>query len=183
MGALSSLFSFGFVMDKQTLEDFETLCALVGYVSIQWASIEQDLDYCVAASFHGCGGADIREDLPVSLEAKIDYLKKAYRRLPPLHGLVDEALPLLTDLKVFAQNRHDLVHGVINGIEHEGGVYTFLRTEYNRTIHSQRKVLVDVKAFPALAKELAGLLGRALNLADHTIQAVYPEKGWRSRHP
>ncbi len=167
----------------EDLEDFENLCKVVGYVAIHWAVLEQALDFCVAITFHNGGKQEVREDIPVSLESKVDFLKKCYRRLSPLAPVKDSAIDILIAVNNFAQKRHDLIHGAVASLEAKDGKYTLLRTVYAKQMHATREVTLDLRNFPTLSGELVDLQTRAIRLVSDTMNAIAPGGKFPEPHP
>lgn len=173
-------------LSGMTKKEFRSqLYEMVGFVCVHWAMVEEALDLCVAMTFNGLGGKGlIRDDIPVSFELKIAYLKKAYRQLPAVADINEDAQLIFTDAKVFAQTRHDLVHGAMM-YESGTGQFETWRTLYEPQIHSTKKVRIDLKTFPETSMQLALLEAQTswLTRSTHRILTTKLGKQLPWRHP
>jgi hypothetical protein len=85
-------------------DNFSRLCQAVGFLVIDWALIEQQIDNWVNVSFNNCGGNSIHghETIPHALKRKIDFLKKSFKTLPLLAPFASEGLNLLTRISTLS---------------------------------------------------------------------------------
>lgn len=140
--------------------DFRKLCAAVGFVVLNWSHIEQNVDAWVSIAFQDCDGKRLRkkEDIPRSLDNKLDFLKDGFKKLPALNSYSDEGLGLLARVKSLSELRHNLVHGTIRDISPQDGVFHFQLVEYNRQHHRVKPFSFGPSDFSKLEKSLQELL-------------------------
>ena len=140
-------------------KDFEALCALIGFIVVNWALIEQSFDLWVELIYANCGGTTISKEVPRSLKHKIKFARKAFKTFPVLQPYVEEGDKLLDRIQALSKNRHDLVHGVVTSISQVNGVFPIDKLDYSTQGNIIRRIHFDPNSFPKLADELV-VLGR-----------------------
>ena len=157
-----------------TLAD-EGLFGAIGRHTISWAFVESAVEYMVFASHRWAGGDAIEPEMPWSLESKIKFLRKSFRRLPGFQPFAAEALPLLEEIKAHSDIRHDLIHGVVIQ-HHEGtGEAQMMRLLREKTKRTAKEFTINT-ADVLLAANVANKLGsRAINIGTRVVAAVAPE--------
>ena len=50
----------------EEVDNFQSLCAAIGFVVVNWALAEQSLDYTVETIYKECGGNTLEKQLPQS---------------------------------------------------------------------------------------------------------------------
>jgi hypothetical protein len=153
-------------MAEEEIQDFQALCACIGFVMVNWALAEQSLDMIVSVIYDQCGGSTITKDKPWALKAKIDFLRKAFKQFVALQPYAEQGNKILNSLIALSEKRHNLVHGVVTGINLEDGVFPIEKFDYrNNTL---KKIQFDPKAFPNLAQDLVDL-GKTITQFGHAL--------------
>lgn len=142
-------------------KDVQSLCASIGFVVVNWALAEQSLDMFISVIYNKCGGNTVVRQMPHSFQRKVEFLRKAFRKLIVLQEYAGEGNQLLDRMQALSQKRHDLVHGVVVSIDLVNGVFPIDKLDYTAQGHIFRQIAFDPKAFPQLAQDLLDL-GRDL---------------------
>jgi hypothetical protein len=156
-------------MTDSSQHDLTALSYAVGFIVINWALIEQSMDHCVRAIYRGCNGKCIRPRLPVSCKPKIEFLEASLKTLLQLEEFKEDGLMLLRDIADIADMRNNLVHGVIESIHSDSGVYTFNRLKTHPDSHSVLVFKFNLQTAPkfvARSQEVQtkiGMLATSLN--------------------
>ena len=154
-------------------DQFRSLCMAVGFVVLNWALIEQQVDNWVRLAFLTCGGKELRKrnDVPRSFNAKADFLRECFRKLPSLKPFAREGLPLIDRIHRVAKRRHELVHGGIVSLEAPEGRYQFRRIEYVRGDQVVSTFRFDPSAFHTLEISLGEALTDQLAFSQRLADA------------
>ena len=138
--------------------DIETLFKAVGFVVVQWGFAEQSLDLMVANIFHSFDDHPLLKRRPTNLEAKVEFLRECFAKLPELEQFSAENDALLTRFSVAGKKRNDLVHGAIATLSAGDRAFTFLKIDVvPKEHHSVRSVFLDDSGWIAFRRELLGL--------------------------
>jgi hypothetical protein len=154
--------------NKSTLNDnndFQSLCAVIGFIEIHWAQFEQGLDLITEIAYRDLGGAALHNRLPTGYSEKSCFLRKAFSKLIVLKSLNKEIIQILDISDGLAKKRNDLTHGAVTHLDSKDGVFHFSKIDSVKSEHSYRSFLFDLADFPELTKELLDLCVRKNNLA------------------
>jgi hypothetical protein len=153
--------------------NFTRLCEAIGFVVIDWALIEQQIDNWVNVSFNNCGGNSVRgyENVPHSLKRKITFLKQSFKTLPLLAPYASEGRNLLTRISTLSPKRHELVHGAIISLDSAGGVFKYRMVGYRLQQHTLREFEFNIRDAPTLEKTLSALLTEAISFSQKLANA------------
>ena len=86
---------------------------LVGKITVAWAFIDYSLDVINTMIFLMAGGNAIQSEIPVSLNNKIAFFRKAYQNLDGLAPFKNAGLGLIAEVAKQREARHDFVHGIV----------------------------------------------------------------------
>jgi hypothetical protein len=139
------------------VDDFQSLCAAIGFVEVNWALFEQSLDFIVITAFQDLGGSALDKELPRSYSRKAKFLRKAFSKVAVLNPLKAEATEILSRSDELSTKRHDLMHGVVTHVEAIDGCYNFSKIDYVGHGHSYRDFVFNPEDFPKLAEDLLRL--------------------------
>ncbi len=141
-------------------DEFRSLCTAIGFVVLNWAVIEQQVDNWVNVAFINCGGKSLRKksDIPRSLSQKLDFLNECFGKLAPLKPFAGEGRSLVGRVSNLSDQRNDLIHGGIVSLEPENGAYRFRKIKYMKENHAVTTFMFDPAAFDKLGKDLGNLL-------------------------
>ena len=137
--------------------DLDSLFRVIGYTVTHWAMIEGTLDMSIAVVYHCCGGKDIEPKLPRTLKQKIQFMRKALRRLGSLAPLKSHGLDLMQQVSDMKRQRHDLVHSVITSVNAISGKFKFTSLDTKQAMHRIRETEFDINHFPKFSKEIQDL--------------------------
>jgi hypothetical protein len=171
----------GFFMTDEKI-GVSVLYKSIGELVVRWAMLEQSLDMCVAVVFRQCGGRSLSKEIPRSLSVKCAFLKRAFKKLPPLVPKQYEALDILRRVDLLKGYRHDLIHAAISGTEFVGGKFAFTKLDYEADIHVVREVSFDLKTFPTQSESVLRLAIDVGNLSEWLVETHVRPKQAQSPH-
>jgi hypothetical protein len=93
----------------------------LGRFTSAWAYVEMGADSVGVLIFHNFGGRTLTPNIPYSLEKKIDYLRKAFARLPKLADYAEEGKWAVDAMAALRTDRHDFIHGLHGPFNDENG--------------------------------------------------------------
>ena len=131
----------------------------IGFVVVNWAVIEQQIDNLVNVTFKDCGGRDLRKkaDIPRSFSQKAKFLKECFKKLGPLKPFAGEGLSLVGRACNLSVERHNLVHGAVTSLVPVNGTFEFRKVGYEREDHTIEPFTWHPDDFSKLAKSLGDL--------------------------
>lgn len=138
-------------------DDFRSLCTSIGFVVVNWALAEQSLDFMVETIYNKCAGNTLEKQLPRAFQRKVEFLRKAFRTSVALQVYAEEGNKLLDRMVPLAQQRHDLVHGVVVSIESVNGKFPIDKLDYQAQEHIMRRIEFAPNTFDNLTQELLNL--------------------------
>lgn len=158
-------------------DDFLGLCMAIGYVSLNWASIEQDLDMWIALIYHDLGGRQEQPQIPVSLTRKLSFLRRAFKTITALKTLEIEAASLLSRVRDLAGKRHDLIHGALANLQPIEGRWHMIRFEYetpkgHTNWHVAKEFTFSQKDFQDLEAKLVPLAGETPRFGHRLLALI-----------
>lgn len=139
------------------IDDFQSLCAAIGFVEVNWALFEQSLDFIVLTAHKDLGGSVIEPELPRSYSRKVKFLRRAFSKITVLTPLKSESTEILDRSCELSKARHDLTHGVVTHVQAVDGCYTFSKIDYVGHGHAYRDFVFNPEDFPKLVEELLRL--------------------------
>lgn len=103
--------------------DDNFLFEAIGRMVVTWSHLEFTIDVMILIIHNVLGRSDIEPKKPRSLDRKLSYLSDFFKSLP----LDDVALAgyrrLISDIKIAAIERHDIIHGVsVRHVEGSGEI-------------------------------------------------------------
>ena len=94
-------------------EKMTAVAESMGRMTMAWATLESNLDDAVKLIFDNGGKGALSKELPRNLKGKIEFLKKASRRLPWLAHQSPYWRLALAQIWKMSEHRHDLSHGTL----------------------------------------------------------------------
>lgn len=159
---------------------YESLCAYIGHIVLNWASAEQSLDICVTMVFHHFGGRALRKDLPRSLNRKTEFLGKAFRTIDVLKPISKSGIEIVDRMNSLSKKRHDMVHGALSVTHQIRGAWHFLKIDYGTDIHEARDVSYSSLDFQIAGSEMLALSGDVTLLASRLRKMIeHPRSSYR----
>ena len=112
--------------------DFDGYCFALGYIQTNWAQMEQMFDSWIAMIYHNIGGRDMVDNrLPRSFGKKIEFLRKAFKKIRLLNEYAGKAIPLLNRAKALSRQRNDLTHGALSSLEPVDGKWQMIILDFD----------------------------------------------------
>jgi hypothetical protein len=152
----------------EQFDDFQSLCAAIGFIVVNWALAEQSLDFTVETIYNKCAGNTLAKELPRPFRRKVDFLRKAFQTSVALQIYAEDGNRLLDRMEALATQRNDLVHGVVISIETTNGRFPIDKLDYQAQEHIMRRVEFDPNTFDDLAAELLSL-GKDLTIFGRSV--------------
>jgi hypothetical protein len=141
----------------------------LGRFTAIWAYVEMGADSTGTIIFHHYGGKTIRPNIPYSLDKKIEYLREAFRTLPPLGPFATEGIKAVEKFASLRTDRHDFIHGLHGKYINDRGEAVSGRIRYvpdNLHMLSRRVTVADIQAvIPAATWVAKSFLVLAARLA------------------
>jgi len=147
-------------------DQFRAFCSVIGFVEVNWALFESQMDRWVEIVFHPLRFRFNGRQAPTSFSRKSTYLREAFKKLPALSKYKATALDILEKADAVSVTRHDLTHAVITGIEPKDFFkFEMVNRKLNRSgMHTDKDVTFDIRGFPRLAGDLVDLGARSTRL-------------------
>lgn len=133
--------------------------ATLGLFIHNWAYHEEALDACIAVIYQKVGKPKKIRRLPISLEAKITFLRTAHEQLDELAPYKEVGIDIADRAEEMREKRHFLIHGTPNYTDPNEIEMMRLRTE--KHIHRITKMLTSVR-------EIRQFAGTTLTLTHDT---------------
>ena len=159
--------------------DLPALCAAVGFVTINWAFMERQMDNIIHLSFASLGGIPGHDRKPSAFKEKTKYLAKAFNHNKELVIHKTNALVLIERARAFSITRHALTHGALDSIE--GTILTINKLQ-TKSEYRVDLVKIDIKDFPFHAQEITGLVTEWLHLSKTLFDEHQKRKQSPARH-
>ena len=159
--------------DEEGHDGFRALCMAVGFVVLNWAIIEQQIDNWVNVVFLNCGGSSLKTGgrIPISFSAKVKFLTESFNKLSALAPFAVEGLALLDRASPIAIQRNNLVHGGIVSFEVLDEAFQFRKVKYMKDNHEVSTFIFNSNIFSALETELGDLLTDQLTFSQKLADA------------
>lgn len=157
--------------------DIEQLYKAVGFVVVQWGNAEQALDLLVVAVFSRYDGHELLKNRPKHLGPKIEFLRKCFATFPELAQFKKDCDDVLNRFDALSQSRHDIMHGAIDSIFAENGVFSFTKIDVKpKQHHEVRTVVLDDFDWIEYRRALMKLGADGISLSRRVWDAVKPER-------
>jgi hypothetical protein len=149
---------------RHTADD--VMLQTLGLMTISWAIMERGLDDIVGVVFATDPGRAIQSTLPVTLDNKLDYLRKARASLPWLQPFAERLREMQRRAKLARTHRKNVTHGVLEVSETNHRVWSAKVLTFKGDASSEATVSYEAKAIfdtireiDAIALDLQTLLG------------------------
>lgn len=139
----------------------------VGWVAVSWAMVEYGLDSAIREIYQIHDGASVETRIPVSLNPKIAFLRKAFNQVGGLAGCAVHGHALLDEVNALKHQRHDIMHGIIAGPGDEG--YQLMRFRYEATGHVREIYAYTMEDLSHLSRHASSLAERLSFFLDLII--------------
>lgn len=138
----------------------------MGLITVNWSFVEQSINNCVKLFFYDCKGkpyAKPKEEIPLSLNSKRIFMRKCLHNVPLLIPFKEQILPITDRIKTLANERHDMIHGII--IEISDNNITFAKYDVKK-IYKIHGIEYSITDFHSVGKKM-------LDLANDLSQFFY----------
>lgn len=98
-------------------DDILGVCAIVGFITINWALVEHQLDNCIAMVIKDFGGLTKCKKIPRQYMTKSAYLREAFSNKTQFKHFKEPMIALLDRADIAADKRHTMIHGTIDKVE------------------------------------------------------------------
>jgi hypothetical protein len=156
-------------MPLPTDAEAQNLFAAIGKIAVAWAFVEHGLEQCVAIAYRRCGGNKLSNQVPRALSKKIDFMRKAFRRLAALAKFQPEGLALLGRIQQSSEDRHAVIHGALSGIVEGENAFIFARIDAEPQFH---KVIRSPFSVESLEEKGDSMMALALDVAQFARDMV-----------
>jgi len=145
---------------------FQAFCSAIGFIEVNWAMMEQQLDGWVQLVFVTLENGKRKKHLPRGFGKKSEYLREAFNSIPELRPFSEDAISVLDRADGHADMRHDMTHAVITHMIPKNGKYELVNKKVQRDgSHVSKDVVFDVRGFPMLSEDLVDLAKDAIHLS------------------
>jgi hypothetical protein len=161
-------------------DEFRAFCAAIGWVEINWAMMESQLDRWTQLIYLGLDGKAFAKQIPMGFARKSQFLRKSFTKIQRLSKFKPRALDILNRADSLAGTRHDLTHAVITSVTAVNGKFPMENRRVNHDgTHTVKNVHFDARAFPDLSQKLANLGGDAIALSSDLLDEFRDLHGQR----
>lgn len=155
--------------NEQDEREFRALCEAMGFMVINWALLEQQLDIWTSIIFKNFDGNKIQQEIPKGLVRRSDFLKTAFRNIHKLSELTEEAINIVIGVNDIATSRDHLIHGVIENMKPKEGKWTITKLDHHSDRHVKKDIFLGAKNMAKLIDDIVPLGSRALRLSDRLL--------------
>ncbi len=144
-------------------EDIMAVCLAVGFITVNWALVEHQLDNCVALVMKHFDGAHRKKKIPRQYAVKAAFLRSAFSTITQLKNFKAPMLALLDRADSAADKRHVVIHGTID--KFEGVNLSMSKLDYDAGLLAKAKSTFDLSESGDVIPEFATLSTDWLNFA------------------
>lgn len=148
----------------------------IGFIVVNWALIEQQLDFLVNIAYRRCNGKPLEKSgvVPKMLKRKLQFLHKAFTGLPLLAPFSAEGLKFIPRARALSPHRDNLVHGSLETMKHTRGVYKFAIVKHEKDGHSVKRFTFGPADFLKIEKPTGDLATEMIAFSQRLGKA-FPE--------
>ena len=143
-------------------DELLSICSAVGFITINWALMERQLDSCIYLIHTDLGGVEGHIEKPRAFKKKTNYLHKAFTHITELNQYKDNALKLVKMANTISYTRNNFTHGTIEKLDDT--VLTINTLNLKDGYRSESRSF-DFKQFPKLAGDLEDLVTQWTHLS------------------
>lgn len=153
----------------------ELMLQTLGIMTLAWAVMERALDDIVGTVFETDPGNAIQSTLPVTLDNKLDYLRKARAELAWLTEFSPQMRELQSRIKLARTHRKNITHGTLEVADDDRHLWRAKVLDFNgrdstetTVSYGAKSLFKTIREIDAIASDLQTLLGvlrAALNIS------------------
>lgn len=153
--------------DSATVSLIPDVCAAIGFIAVNWALIERQMDNLCHVAFEAerSDGKGLKK--PRALKDKFKFIRRHILGSPRFAALGERLATLMDATESLADKRHMFLHGAIESIE--DSVLVFNRLEFQDDYMSYAEKF-DLQDFPLLVEELQHAVRLWLQLAWEVLE-------------
>ena len=144
-------------MSQQDKKDFDSFCQMVGFIILNWAIVDQQLDALTDKVFNKFSWARKPTQLPKGVKRRTRFFKEAFADIPQLNKFADDFLDVVERCKAVSEKRDLLVHGVIRDQKHNKGAWTFNKLDHAGVVYTLRLEKIDSNFLQSLVDDVVSL--------------------------
>jgi hypothetical protein len=158
-------------MSEERVVSWLGLFQALGFVVVHWGLIERQIDNWVGRLFLNFRGKEMRPkgDVPVFLKQKARFLSDCFKQIPELAELQPIAKSLIARIETVSKKRNDLIHGSINSLEPDNGVFSFDKIDYLPQQQNLREFTASHADFQELLPVLTDLLVESIQFSQKLL--------------
>jgi hypothetical protein len=147
----------------------DPMFAAIGRLATAWSFLEAGIDYSIMFLHSEFGGNAVEPEIPWSLQRKLKYLKKCFRRIERFKSQANAVAELMDIIRTASVMRHDIIHGFAIG--HPEGA---TQLEMIRLLRDKGGNIPDQKLFTVTIEQIL-LAAQEANMLGHCTIALM---GW-----
>ncbi|MDO8207751.1 MAG: hypothetical protein Q7T38_08030 [Gallionella sp.] len=146
--------------------DLRELLVAVGFVTVNWALMERQMDNIINLSFVSFGGVSGHNKKPSVFVEKVKYLMGAFDQNNELSQHKTNAIRLIDRAKDFSELRHAFTHGALESLD--GSVLTINKLK-TKSEYCVDLIKIDLIDFPVHVEEIGGLVTEWTHLSKSIL--------------
>lgn len=149
----------------QRHDDLDALIWCIGWITHNWAMVEQNFEMCISMIYHDLNGKTlVSRKLPLPWNQKVTFLKDSFVKIPEMRKYAAQGVDLVDRADAISDDRNDLVHGVLTKLRPVEKKWVFHIFDYDRSDkttnwHVLRFFNFGVDEFLKLERKLVPLAG------------------------
>lgn len=144
----------------------EMMLQTLGVLTLTWAIMERAVDDIVALVFAADADQAIQSTVPVTLENKLDYLRKARAEMPSLAPFTERMRGVQSRIKLARKHRKNVTHGVLEVADEDRHIWRAKVLDFKGDASAEttveygsKSLFATIREIDALASDLQALLG------------------------
>lgn len=166
-------------MNDISESDLPALCTAVGFVTINWALMERQMDNVVNFSFVKLGGIPGFKKKPRSFEDKAKYLTLAFSHNMELALYKALAIPLIERAQQFSITRHAFTHRTLERLD---GTALTINKLLTKGEYQSQSIKIDFIDFPTFSQGIVDLVTEWLSLSKTLFDEHQKRKQLHALH-
>lgn len=144
-------------MSSYNSREDEDFFGAIGRLAISWAHLEFGLDCMVEFLYYACDGKAVEPEIPRALQRKITFLRAIFKTIPIGEEATQDYLSLLDRIQTAAQDRHDIIHGVVVEMVERSGEAKMVRPIRNKDSVTKKEFKATTKSVMEAARDANNL--------------------------
>lgn len=156
------------ISDGDALHTFadELMLQTLGIMTLTWAIMERALDDIVAAVFATDHDQVVQPTLPVTLDNKLDYLRRARAQMAWLGPFIPQMSDLQRRIKLARTHRKNITHGTLEVADEDRHVWRAKVLDFKGAASTETTVRYGAKALFKTIHEIDEIASDLRALSD-----------------